>query len=71
MISLLQSCLDHDVNPVLAKNTRKFCKSWDMSIPKHHRIPYLDLLLSEYSSFKIIDNGKLVASPWNMPPPYQ
>ncbi|QHN90946.1 hypothetical protein HN51_049257 [Arachis hypogaea] len=70
MISLLQSCLDHDVNPVLEKNTRKFCKSRDMSIPKHHRIPYLDLLLSEYSSFKIIDNGKLVSSPWNMPPPY-
>ncbi|MED6196092.1 hypothetical protein PIB30_044075 [Stylosanthes scabra] len=41
----------------------------DMWIPKQQLI-YLDLILSEYSPFKIVDGGKLVANPWDMPPPY-
>ncbi|QHN84518.1 hypothetical protein HN51_039062 [Arachis hypogaea] len=31
---------------------------------------YLDLLLSEFNPFKIVKDGKLVANPWDMPPPY-
>ncbi|QHO52165.1 uncharacterized protein DS421_2g37210 [Arachis hypogaea] len=64
--SLFRSCpLDLD-----AELVRKIWKLKHKSIPKQERIPYLDLLLSEYSSFKIIDDGKLVANPWDMPPPY-
>ncbi|QHO22580.1 hypothetical protein HN51_046431 [Arachis hypogaea] len=64
--SLVQSCpLDLD-----AELVREIWKLKHKSIPKQERIPYLDFLLSEYSSFKIIDDGKLVANPWDMPPPY-
>ncbi|XLR70507.1 hypothetical protein S83_021179 [Arachis hypogaea] len=31
---------------------------------------YVDLILSEYNPFKITKDGKLVAYPWDMPPPY-
>ncbi|QHO04101.1 hypothetical protein HN51_015199 [Arachis hypogaea] len=31
---------------------------------------YLDLVLSEFNPFKIVKDGKLVANPWDMPPPY-
>ncbi|XLT45802.1 hypothetical protein HN873_038406 [Arachis hypogaea] len=65
-MSLVRSCpLDLD-----AELVKKIWKLKHKSIPKQERIPYLDLLLSEYSSFKIIDDGKLVANPWDMPPPY-
>ncbi|RYR24334.1 hypothetical protein Ahy_B02g057834 [Arachis hypogaea] len=59
-----------DADSVNENIYRMTCNSLGMLIPKQHRIPYLDLLLSEYSSFKIIEDGKLVANPWNMPPPY-
>ncbi|MED6217930.1 hypothetical protein PIB30_022221 [Stylosanthes scabra] len=70
MISFGQLCpRDLDAESVTEEVVRKICTLSDHSIPKQQRIPYLDLLFSEYSSFKIID-GKLVANPWDMPPPY-
>ncbi|RYR24156.1 hypothetical protein Ahy_B02g057660 isoform G [Arachis hypogaea] len=64
--TLVQSCpLDLD-----AELVREIWKLSRKSIPKQQRISYLDLLLSEYSSFKIMDGGKLVANLWDMPPPY-
>ncbi|MED6217934.1 hypothetical protein PIB30_022225 [Stylosanthes scabra] len=44
------------------------CRRPDQWIPKQQPI-YLDFLLSEYNPFKIVD-GKLIANPWSMLPPY-
>ncbi|RYR24166.1 hypothetical protein HN873_038415 [Arachis hypogaea] len=68
--SLLQSCpLDHDAVSVTQKLARGICSSAEQWRAKQQPI-YLDLLLSKYSPFKIKDGGKLVANPWDMPPPY-
>ncbi|RYR24163.1 hypothetical protein Ahy_B02g057664 [Arachis hypogaea] len=68
--SLVQSCpLDHDAESVTEKLVSGSCSRADLSIPKVDGID-LDLILSEYSPFKIMEGGKLVANPWDMPPPY-
>ncbi|XP_015948079.1 uncharacterized protein LOC107473066 [Arachis duranensis] len=68
--SLVQSCpLDHDAESITEKLVRGICRHSDLWTPKQQLI-YLDLLLSEYSPFKIMDGGKLLANPWDMPPPY-
>ncbi|QHO52120.1 uncharacterized protein [Arachis hypogaea] len=66
----VQSCvLDHDAKFVTKKLVKGICGRAYQWIPKLEGI-YLDLVLSEYIPFKIIDGGKLVAHPWDMPPPY-
>ncbi|QHO22614.1 uncharacterized protein DS421_12g356770 [Arachis hypogaea] len=68
--SLVQSChLDHDAESITEKLVRGICSNSDLWTPKQQLI-YLDLLLSENSPFKIMDGGKLLANPWDMPPPY-
>ncbi|XP_072064706.1 uncharacterized protein [Arachis hypogaea] len=68
--SSVQSCpLDHDAESITEKLVRGICRHSDLWTPKQQLI-YLDLLLSENSPFKIMDGGKLVANPWDMPPPY-
>nr|XP_029145633.1 uncharacterized protein LOC112721033 [Arachis hypogaea] len=59
--------LDDNAESITEKLVTGICHQW---IHNQHRIPYIDLSLSEYSPFKIIDGGKLVAYPWDMPPPY-
>ncbi|KAL4393281.1 hypothetical protein S245_003854 [Arachis hypogaea] len=68
--SSVQSCpLDHDAESITEILVRGICMHSDLWTPKQQLI-YLDLLLSEYSPFKIMDGGKLLANPWDMPPPY-
>ncbi|XP_020961049.1 uncharacterized protein LOC107646271 [Arachis ipaensis] len=63
--SSVKSCaLDHDAECVTEILVRGICR-----IPNLQQI-YVDLLLSEYNPFKIVKDGKLVAYPWDMPPPY-
>ncbi|QHO44712.1 uncharacterized protein DS421_6g173060 [Arachis hypogaea] len=63
--SRVTSCaLDHDVEYVTEILVRGICRK-----PNLQQI-YVDLLLSEYNPFKIVKDGKLVAYPWDMPPPY-
>ncbi|QHO22521.1 uncharacterized protein [Arachis hypogaea] len=61
--------LDHDAESVNEKLVRAICWRVDQWMPKLEGV-YLDLVLSEDSPFKIMDGGKLVANPWDMPPPY-
>ncbi|MED6187874.1 hypothetical protein PIB30_080656 [Stylosanthes scabra] len=51
------------------KLLRGMCTCVDRWMPKQQPL-FLDLMLSEYSPFGIMDGGKLVAMPWDMPPPY-
>ncbi|KAL4393255.1 hypothetical protein HN51_046429 [Arachis hypogaea] len=68
--SLLQSCpVGHDAESVTEKLVGGICSQAYHWRPKQQGI-YLDLILFEYSPFKIMDGGKLVANPWDMPPPY-
>ncbi|XP_025608343.1 uncharacterized protein [Arachis hypogaea] len=74
VISLV-SPLDDDAESVTEKLVRAACNcnladSWTGQLEQQLRIPFIDLFLSEYSPFKIMDGGKLVAYPWDMPPPY-
>ncbi|MED6196091.1 hypothetical protein PIB30_044074 [Stylosanthes scabra] len=67
--SAVQSCpLVHDTESFTEIFVRGFCRSSDQWIPKQ-QLKYLDLILSEYGPFKIVDDGKLVVNPWDMPPP--
>ncbi|QHO52126.1 uncharacterized protein [Arachis hypogaea] len=61
--------LDHDAESVTEKLVRGICWRVDQWMPKLEGV-YLDLVLSQDSPFKIMDGGKLVANPWDMPPPY-
>ncbi|XP_015947919.1 uncharacterized protein LOC127739568 [Arachis duranensis] len=68
--SLLQYYpLGHDAESVTEKLIGGICSHAVLWRAKREGI-YLDLILSEYSPFKIMDGGKLVANPWDMPPPY-
>ncbi|MED6181943.1 hypothetical protein PIB30_024132 [Stylosanthes scabra] len=68
--TFVQSCpVVHDAESVTEKLVRGICRHSDQWIPKKQLI-YLDLFLSEYSPVKILDGGKLMANPWDMPPPY-
>ncbi|MED6195463.1 hypothetical protein PIB30_038067 [Stylosanthes scabra] len=68
--TFIQSCpVVHDAESVTEKLVRGICRHSDQWIPKQQLI-YLDLFLSEYSPVKIVDGGKLMANPWDMPPPY-
>ncbi|MED6200709.1 hypothetical protein PIB30_087930 [Stylosanthes scabra] len=53
----------------LEKLLKGFCTCKNQLIPKQQPL-FIDLIFSEYSPFKIIDGGKLVAIQWDMPPPY-
>ncbi|MED6168358.1 hypothetical protein PIB30_010981 [Stylosanthes scabra] len=55
--------------PPLEKLLLGSCTNADQWMPKQQPL-FLDLVFSEYSPFRIIDGGKLVAKPWDMPPPY-
>ncbi|XLT22712.1 hypothetical protein HN873_054004 [Arachis hypogaea] len=71
VFSRVQSCaLDHDAECVTEILVRGFCSISRHSIFKPRQI-YVDLILSEYNPFKLMKDGKLVAYPWDMPPPYQ
>ncbi|MED6181937.1 hypothetical protein PIB30_024126 [Stylosanthes scabra] len=70
-----------EVESVTENLVKGICKHSDLWRPKQQLIDfnmwrpkqqlmYLDLILSECSPFKIVDGGKLVANPWDMPPPY-
>ncbi|QHO52121.1 uncharacterized protein [Arachis hypogaea] len=61
--------LDHDAESVNEKLVRAIFWRVDLWMPKLEGV-YLDLVLSEDIPFKIMDGGKLVANPWDMPPPY-
>ncbi|XP_020970064.1 uncharacterized protein LOC107624367 [Arachis ipaensis] len=64
--SLVQSCaLDHDTECVTEILVRGLC-----SLSRKYQNQYVDLILSEYNPFKMMKDGKLVAYPWDMPPPY-
>ncbi|QHN84288.1 hypothetical protein HN51_038845 [Arachis hypogaea] len=66
VFSRVTSCaLDHDAECVTEILVRGICRR---SI-KPQQI-YVDLILSEYNPFKIMKDGKLVAYPWDTPPPY-
>ncbi|XP_020970919.1 uncharacterized protein LOC107624089 [Arachis ipaensis] len=66
----VQSCpVGHDAESVTEKLVGGICSQAYHWRPKQQGI-YLDLILFEYSPFKIMDGGKLVANPWDMPPPY-
>ncbi|QHO22525.1 hypothetical protein HN51_046382 [Arachis hypogaea] len=60
---------DDDAESVTGKLVNGICRRMYQWIPKREGI-YLDLILSEYSPFKIMEGGKMVANPWDMPPPY-
>ncbi|XP_057722258.1 uncharacterized protein LOC130936237 isoform X1 [Arachis stenosperma] len=62
--SIKSGALDHDAECVTEILVRGICRK-----PNLQQI-YVDLLLSEYNPFKIVKDGKLVAYPWDMPPPY-
>ncbi|XLR68333.1 uncharacterized protein [Arachis hypogaea] len=64
LLSRVTSCADAEcVAEILV---RGICRR---SIFKPRQI-YVDLILSEYNPFKIMKDGKLVANPWDVPPPY-
>ncbi|XLR48933.1 hypothetical protein S83_033593 [Arachis hypogaea] len=61
----VKSCaLDHNAECVTEILVRRICGK-----PNLQQI-YVDLILSECNPFKIVKDGKLVAYPWDMPPPY-
>ncbi|MED6110253.1 hypothetical protein PIB30_041215 [Stylosanthes scabra] len=69
--SSVQYCaLDHDEECVTEILVRGICSAARKKIPNNKLTLYVDLILSEYNIFKIIEDGKLVANPWDMPPPY-
>ncbi|XLT61568.1 hypothetical protein HN873_018092, partial [Arachis hypogaea] len=69
--SRVTSCaLDHDAECVTKILVRGICKIPNLRIwEKPLQQIYVDLILSEYNPFKIVKDGKLVAYPWDMPPP--
>ncbi|XP_025660850.1 uncharacterized protein [Arachis hypogaea] len=70
VFSRVKSCaLDHDAECVTEILVRRICKLSRRSKLGPSQV-YIDLILSEYSPFKIMKDGKLVAYPWDMPPPY-
>ncbi|QHN90943.1 hypothetical protein HN51_049255 [Arachis hypogaea] len=75
LVISLVSPLDDDAESVTEKLVSAACNyncgdPWTRELEHQPRIPFIDLFLSEYSPFKIMDGGKLVAYPWDMPPPY-
>ncbi|XP_057719427.1 uncharacterized protein LOC130933835 [Arachis stenosperma] len=70
VFSRVKSCaLDHDAECVTEILVRRICRLSRRSKLGPSQV-YVDLILSEYSPFKIMKDGKLVAYPWDMPPPY-
>ncbi|XP_015969638.2 vacuolar-sorting protein BRO1 [Arachis duranensis] len=68
--SRVESCaLDHDAECVTEILVREICSRKTQLYDIQTRM-YVDLILSEYNPFKIMKDGKLVAYPWDMPPPY-
>ncbi|QHN84229.1 hypothetical protein HN873_053925 [Arachis hypogaea] len=68
--SRVDSCaLDHDAECVTEILVRGICSTKTQPFEIQIRM-YVDLILSEYNPFKIMKDGKLVAYPWDMPPPY-
>ncbi|XLT22503.1 hypothetical protein HN873_053795 [Arachis hypogaea] len=68
--STVESCaLDHDAECVTEILVRGICSTKTQPFEIQTRM-YVDLILSEYNPFKIMKDGKLVAYPWDMPPPY-
>ncbi|QHN84285.1 hypothetical protein HN873_053965 [Arachis hypogaea] len=65
--SVISCALDHDAECVTEILVKGICRRL---ILKPQQI-YVDLILSEYNPFKILKDGKLVAYPWDMSPPYQ
>ncbi|KAL4305117.1 hypothetical protein AHAS_Ahas16G0046200 [Arachis hypogaea] len=68
--SRVKSCaLDHDAESVTEILVRGICSRKTQLYVIQTQL-YVDLILSEYNPFKIMKDGKLVAYPWDMPPPY-
>ncbi|XP_052119269.1 uncharacterized protein LOC107493033 [Arachis duranensis] len=68
--SRVESCaLDHDAECVTEILVRGICSRKTQLYEIQTRM-YVDLILSEYNPFKIMKDGKMVAYPWDMPPPY-
>ncbi|XLU18268.1 hypothetical protein S245_054334 [Arachis hypogaea] len=72
VFSRVQSCaLDHDAECVTEILVKGICRRWILGRAKFYlQQKYVDLILSEYNPFKLMKDGKLVAYPWDMPPPY-
>ncbi|XLR60090.1 hypothetical protein S83_010762, partial [Arachis hypogaea] len=79
--SSVESCaLDHDAECVPEILVRGICCGSSTKAKLHStvaKLPYqvpirmpIDLIHSEYNPFKMMKYGKLVAYPWDMPPPY-
>ncbi|KAL4372585.1 uncharacterized protein [Arachis hypogaea] len=76
--SKVESCaLDHDAECIPEILVRGICcrpsKKHKLMYGERKRTRkqrYIDLNLSEYNPFKMMKYGKLVAYPWDMPPPY-
>ncbi|XP_052119129.1 uncharacterized protein LOC107472272 [Arachis duranensis] len=72
--SKVESCaLDHDAECVPEILVRRICcgsSSVRKLLHEERKQRYIDLNLSEYNPFKMMKYGKLVAYPWDMPPPY-
>ncbi|XP_057720688.1 uncharacterized protein LOC130935126 [Arachis stenosperma] len=71
--SSVKSCaLDHDAECVTETLVRGICRLSRKHKQYRNRnvtLMHVDLI-SEYNPFKIMKDGKLVAYPWDMPPPY-
>ncbi|XLR25647.1 hypothetical protein S83_053547, partial [Arachis hypogaea] len=69
--SWVTSCApDHDAECVTEILVRGFCRGSMMPVLPENEQICIDLILSEYNPFKLMKDGKLVAYPWDMPPPY-
>ncbi|XP_057722002.1 pH-response regulator protein palA/RIM20-like [Arachis stenosperma] len=71
--SVTSCALDHDAECVPEILVRRICcgsSSVRKLLHEERKQTYIDLNLSEYNPFKMMKYGKLVAYPWDMPPPY-
>ncbi|XP_052111947.1 vacuolar-sorting protein BRO1 [Arachis duranensis] len=71
--SVTSCALDHDAECVPEILVRRICcgsSSVRKLLHEERKQRYIDLNLSEYNPFKMMKYGKLVAYPWDMPPPY-
>ncbi|KAL4392904.1 uncharacterized protein [Arachis hypogaea] len=68
--SVTSCALDHDAECVPEILVRGICCRVRKVLYEDRKQTYIDLNLSEYNPFKMMKYGKLVAYPWDMPPPY-